>query len=124
MNVVETLNAQKRTVLDALLVWCPFVLINATAPGVSVPDSLKQADLVLRLGRDPNVLGMPDLELDGEGFRATISIRGSRHLVTIPWEACSRCWIGEPFVGPVVIWPEIVHAELPRKPDGLRLVKN
>jgi stringent starvation protein B len=124
---LTSLNEQKRRVLDALLGLCPFVLIDATAPGVSVPEGLKQQDLVLRVGRDPKVMGMPDLVLDAEGFSATISIRGVRHFVTIPWEACSRCWVGEPFVGPVVIWPDSpprAENEVPKKPAGLRLVKN
>ncbi len=119
-------NVQKQTLIEALLPLCPFVLIDALRPGVIVPDSLKQPELVLRIGRDPRVMGMPDLVLDEAGWRATISLRGVRHHVNVPWEACSRCWIGEPFAGPVVVWPpQKATEEQPEKAKapGLRLVK-
>jgi hypothetical protein len=120
------LNEQKRVLVEALLPLCPFLLIDASKPEVAVPESLKRADLVLRLGRDPRVMGMPDLTIDTQGFSATISIQGTRHFVSVPWPCCSRFWIGEPFVGPMVVWPEIAEkAPEPAKPPGggLRLVK-
>lgn len=118
------LNEQKRILAEALLPLCPFVLIDATKAEVTVPESLKRNDLVLRLGRDPKVMGMPDLALDERGFSATISIQGSRYFVTVPWQACSRLWVGEPYVGPMVVWPELVpKTPQPEKPMGLRLVK-
>ena len=118
-------NVQKQTLIEALLPLCPFLLIDATRADVDVPESLKQAELVLRIGRDPRVMGMPDLVLDEAGWQATLSLRGVRHYVRIPWEACSRCWIGEPFAGPVLVWPEQKGASEPEKPKapGLRLVK-
>ena len=123
---LTNLNEQKRSLVDTLLPLCPFVLIDATSPKVSVPEGLKQKDLVLRLGRDKAVMGMPDLVIDQQGFRVTISIRGTLHFVNVPWEVVSRCWVGEPFLGPVVIWPDAPpqpENEAP-KPKGLRLVKN
>jgi stringent starvation protein B len=118
------LNEQKRVLVDALLPLCPFLLIDANRPEVAVPESLKRADLVLRLGRDPRVMGMPDLTVDANGFSATISIQGARHFVAVPWHAVSRIWIGEPFVGPMVVWPEGTQkTPEPPKPAGLRLVK-
>jgi stringent starvation protein B len=119
-------NAQKHTLIEALLPLCPFLLIDATRADVTVPESLKQPELVLRIGRDSRVMGMPDLVLDEAGWQATISLRGVRHHVSVPWEACSRCWVGEPFAGPVVVWPAPKPGEeLPEKPKapGLRLVK-
>jgi hypothetical protein len=119
-------NQQKRLLVDALLPLCPFVLIDGTRPEVAVPESLKRSDLVLRLGRDPRVMGMPDLVLDEQGFSATISLQGARHAVSVPWHACSRCWIGEPFLGPLVVWPEAAQkTPEPARPTGggLRLVK-
>lgn len=119
-------NVQKQTLVEALLPLCPFLLIDATKPDVVVPDSLKQPELVLRIGRDPRVMGMPDLVVDEVGWRATISMRGVRHYVSVPWEACSRCWVGEPFAGPVVVWPHQQRTdEQPEKSraPGLRLVK-
>lgn len=118
------LNEQKRVLAEALLPLCPFVLIDATRAEVSVPDNLKRNDLVLRLGRDPKVMGMPDLTIDASGFSATISIQGTRYFVVVPWPAVSRLWVGEPFVGPMVVWPELMQkAPQPEKPAGLRLVK-
>lgn len=118
------LNEQKRMLAEALLPLCPFVLIDAGRPDVDVPESLKRTDLVLRIGRDAKVMGMPDLTLDAKGFGATISIRGLRHYVTVPWSRVSRLWVGEPFVGPMIVWPELAEkAPEPEKPVGLRLVK-
>lgn len=119
-------NIQKQTLVEALLPLCPFILLDATRADVSVPESLKQSELVLRIGRDPRVMGMPDLVVDEAGFRATISLRGVRHYVVVPWEACSRCWVGEPFSGPVIVWPQPKQEEPPPekpKSPGLRLVK-
>jgi hypothetical protein len=118
------LNEQKRMLAEALLPLCPFVLIDAGKPDVSVPEALKRTDLVLRIGRDPKVMAMPDLTLDAKGFEATISIQGSRFYVTVPWSRVSRLWVGEPFVGPMIVWPELAQkAPEPEKPVGLRLVK-
>jgi stringent starvation protein B len=103
-------NQQKLALVDALLPLCPFLAIDATQPGVEVPSGLNRNDLVLRIGRDPRVMGMPDLTLDERGFRATISTQGVRHFVVVPWQACSRCWVGEPFQGPLVIWPDDAKA--------------
>lgn len=127
---IDSLTTQKRIIVDALLPLCPFLLIDAKAPGVDVPDGLRQAELVLRLGRDPKVMGMPDLVLDAAGFSVTISMRGSAHYVSVPWEAVSRCWVGDPFLGPMVAWPEDdarpLDEERPisKNAPGLRLVKN
>lgn len=124
-------NQQKLALVDALLPLCPFLAIDATQPGVEVPSGLNRNDLVLRIGRDPRVMGMPDLVLDEKGFRATISTQGVRHYVVIPWEACSRCWVGEPFQGPLVIWPDDAKKSAPaptpptsRPPPMLRVVRN
>jgi stringent starvation protein B len=118
------LNEQKRMLAETLLPLCPFVLIDAGKPDVDVPESLKRTDLVLRIGRDAKVMGMPDLTLDAKGFGATISIRGTRYYVTVPWSRVSRLWVGEPYVGPMIVWPELAEkAPEPEKPVGLRLVK-
>lgn len=111
-------NAQKRLLMDALLPMCPFVAVDGTRPGVVLPEGLRRPDLVLRVGRDPKVMGMPDLVLDEKNWSATISVRGIRHYVVIPWEACSRMWIGAPFAGPMVVWPEVVEQPEPPAPTG------
>jgi hypothetical protein len=119
-------NTQKRTLMDALLPLCPFVAVDGTHAGVVLPENLRRADLVLRVGRDPRVMGMPDLVLDEKNWSATISLQGVRHYVVIPWEACSRMWVGDPFVGPIVVWPEAAQEPKPPAPSGgpvLRVVK-
>lgn len=118
-------NEQKRLLMDALLPLCPFVAVDATAPSVTVPEPFRRADLVLRVGREPRVMGMPDLVLDEKGWSATISVQGVRHFVMIPWEACARMWVGEPYAGPIVVWPTAVERPKPPIPSGpnLRVVK-
>jgi stringent starvation protein B len=123
---LENPNEQKRCIVEALLPLCPFLLLDATVDGVDVPESLRRGELVLRVGRDPKVMGMPDLTLDIKGFSATISMRGMRYFVTVPWEACTRCWIGDPYAGPMVIWPDTQppKPENSKPPPALRLVKD
>ncbi len=118
-------NEQKRLMMDALLPLCPFVAVDATSDNVTVPEPFRRADLVLRVGRDPRVMGMPDLVLDEKGWRATISVQGVRHYVVIPWEACARMWVGEPYAGPIVVWPAAIEKPKPPAPSGptLRVVK-
>jgi hypothetical protein len=125
MSAMTEPSEQKRTLAEALLPLCPFVLLDGARSDVALPEALRRKDLVLRLGRDPKVMGMPDLALDDKGFSATISIQGSRHFVSVAWRAVSRMWVGEPFVGPMVVWPEAApEDQTPRdKPAGLRLVK-
>lgn len=122
---------QKRAIVEALLPLCPFLLVDGThKQGQHLPPVLVRSDLVLRLGRDAQVLGMPDLVLTDEGFSATLSLQGVRHHVTVPWAAVHRCWVGEPFVGPLVAWPNLEPddeiAQEPTKPDrpSLRVVKS
>ncbi len=118
-------NEQKRALMEALMPLCPFVSVDATMQDVKVPEGLKRADLVLRVGRDPRVMGMPDLTLDEKGFSATISLQGVRHFIVVPWEACARLWVGEPYAGPLVVWPTAVEKPKPPTPTGptLRIVK-
>ena len=97
-------NTQKRVMLELLMPLCPFVLVDSTQKGVVVPPALRNPELVLRIGRDPRVMGMPDLHLGQEGWSATLSIHGTHHHVVVPWEACGRFWIDEPFEGPLVLW--------------------
>ena len=121
------LSQQKLVIVEALLPLCPFLHVLGNESVVEgLPPSLQRPDLVLRVGRDAKVIAMPDLVLDESGFSGTFSVRPSRHFVKVPWEAVTRCWIGEPFVGPIVVWPQLSSGPLepqdkPAKP-GLRLV--
>lgn len=127
-------NDQKLAIAQTLLPWCPFIAVQGDHDDVDLPPHLRQADLVLRIGRDPEVMGMPDLELDEKGWRASLSLQGALHYVVVPWEACTRLWVGPPFAGPMVAWPEAQPAEESRpaikqvpKPSGrpsLRVVRD
>lgn len=123
--MVAKFSEQKHLIVEALLPLCPFLHVLGDSPSVEgLPKALQRPDLVLRIGRDPRVLGMVDLELDATGFSGTISVQPARHFLKVPWEAITRCWIGPPFNGPLAVWPQLV-AEEPAKPPerpGLRLV--
>jgi len=124
MNLV---NVQKQQMANFMLGACPFLKVDHTIAGVKLPEFLQREGLVLRIGRDPNVLGMPDLEITDDGWSATLSVQGSRHFVVIPWESVDRMWLEH---GPLVVWPAVgevavqeevkVEAEKP----ALRLVKS
>lgn len=108
---MQQLNQQKLALVELLLPLCPFLAVDGTHPGVVVPAGCTRTDLVLRIGRDPRVLGMPDLELTKRGFSGTMSFnRGQLFVVFVPWEAVSRGWIGDPFEGPIFVWPPVAQA--------------
>ena len=120
------LNTQKLYFAKSLLGMCPFVLIDALQEEVKVPESLRQEDLVLRLGQHKDIMNIPDLQLLDEGWSGTISINPSRHFIYVPWSAVTRVWVGPPFAGPIVIWDDFKNAkgeEEPKKP-ALTLVKS
>jgi stringent starvation protein B len=117
---MKTYPEQKRTILKALLPLCPFVLVDGTHVGCELPEVLHKKGLVLRLGEDPQVLGIPDLRIDERGFRATLSFAGHRVQVFVPWLAVHRYWIGDPFDGPVIAWPMQFPPDAETPPDGTR----
>lgn len=123
------LDSQKLAFIRALVPSCPYVVIDARPPEVKVPDFLRKDGLVLRIGQDPNVLGMPDLVFTENGWQGTLSIKGARHFVEVPWEHCHAAWVGEPFIGPQIRWPVLVknQEETPapeEKRPKLQLVKD
>ena len=121
--VMTYLSEQKRQLAEWLLPSCPYVLVDATRPDVEVPAFLQVKELGLRIGRDPNVLGMPDLEMDEHGWSGTISIRGALYRVRVAWAAVSRMWVGPPFVGPSMAWPEEEVEDAGPAPVGLRVLQ-
>lgn len=118
------INQQKRAVIEALLPLCPFIEVKAQHALAALPVQLTTLPrLVLRIGRDPNVLGMPDLVIDDNGFTATISIQGQRHLISIGWPTVCKTWIAQEYEGPLVVWPQDQREDVPEvKKPGLRLV--
>ncbi len=79
---------EKRSVMEKLIQDGPVLIhLDARQEGVNVPPAHKDdAKLVLRLGhslRPP----IPDLVIDADGIRATLSFRGVSHGCVIPWVA-------------------------------------
>jgi hypothetical protein len=114
--------AVKRRFAEWLLPSCPYVLVDGRRPDVEVPEFLRVETLGLRIGRDPNELGMPDLELDDEGWSATISVRGALYRVRVSWAAVSRMWVGPPFTGPSIAWPEEEVSDVGVRSTGFRVL--
>jgi hypothetical protein len=115
VSLVKTFNMQKKQMADFLLPLCPFISIDGMAEGTELPQALRRVDLVLRMGRDQRVMGMPDLLLSDVGWSATIVVNNLRHKVFVPWEACKRMWVGQPFSGPMVVWPEYAQNTVPEQ---------
>lgn len=115
-------NQQKRAVVEALLPLCPFLAVDGTHPGMLLPPDLHVADLVLRIGSTPTVIDVPQLIFTDEAWTGVISQHGRLSTIIVPWTAVSRLWIGPPFEGPVVLWPDAAQVPLPPKPPKLGLV--
>jgi len=108
------LNQSKLAMARFLLPDCPFMRIDATRPDVDVPGTIRREELVLRIGEDPNVLGMPDLVLEDQGWRGTISLQGFRYVAMVSWLSVSHMWLEQ---GPVVVWPAV---GAPSKEEGVK----
>lgn len=87
----------KRKMIEAILDQCPYIAIAGETPGLEVGFLInaKNEDgiLTLRIGRNPNVLGMPDLELTDQGWSGTLTSRGTRVIVFVPWAAVLAAWV-------------------------------
>jgi len=129
LPIEAVFDPQKLLYAKLLLDMCPFMEIDTTVDGVEIPVFLKrQPSVILRIGMDPNVLGMPDLMLEEHEWNGTLSFGGVHHHVHVPWVAVRRMWIGEPFLGPMVLWPLLGKKEeqsTGEKPQrGLHLVRD
>jgi hypothetical protein len=78
----------KKEVLLALLAESrAFVQLDGRAAGVELPEWLRSDPRVmLELGYDMPV-PIPDLEIDDQGFRCTLSFRRTPFLCRVPWSA-------------------------------------
>lgn len=78
----------KREAMDSLLAQGDvLVQLDPRVAGVSVPLGYgEQALLVLRIGLEMPI-PIPDLEIDDDGIRATLSFDRTPHAVFVPWEA-------------------------------------
>ena len=79
---------EKRSVVDAMLKDGPVLLhLDARRAGVRVPPDLAHDPaLVLRIGHNLTP-AIPDLTLDENGVRATLTFRGVPHACVVPWIA-------------------------------------
>jgi len=79
---------EKRSVVDAMLKDGPVLLhLDARRAGVKVPPDLAgDPALVLRIGHNLTP-AIPDLTLDEDGVRATLTFRGVPHACVVPWTA-------------------------------------
>jgi hypothetical protein len=88
------------------------VHLDATRDGVVVPGSFAgRQDLALAFGRDL-ATPIPDLEVDAQGIRATLSFDRRPFHCTLPWEAIYAMTAGEGGV----VWEDSVP--VPRLPPG------
>lgn len=129
---MSAVDPKKKRMAEYLLPECPYLLIDGTLPEVELPPMLKRNMLVLRIGRDPQFMGMPDLVIDDKGWRATLMVQGFRCWADVPWSAVKRMW---PEDGPIVVWPDAepepavqltqdpVAPKEPENKQGLHLVK-
>ena len=61
--------------------------LDARHAGVLVPEAFRnEAHLILQYGHDLPI-PIPDLEVDGDGVRATLSFSRTAHVTFIPWSA-------------------------------------
>lgn len=79
---------QIRQCFETMLRHAPsvFVVIDARKSDVVVPHHLKCEDLSLQIGYDM-AIPIPDLEMDEQGIRATLSFNQAPFHCTIPWHA-------------------------------------
>jgi len=84
---VPTTAPKRATLEDMLAIRELRIHLDARRPGVVVPPAFrKEADLVLRIGRDLTP-PIPDLALDEFGVTGTLAFGGTGILVRVPWAA-------------------------------------
>jgi stringent starvation protein B len=101
---------KKRDVVTKLLEDGPVLVhLDARRSGVDVPDQHRhEAKLVLRIGYGLTP-AIPDLEIDEQGIRATLTFRGRPHHCRIPWVAVYAVVAED---GRGLVWPEHVPPEV------------
>lgn len=95
---------KKETLLGLLDRGTTMLHLDATRPGVVVPEQ-HEGDHHLRLNLSYRYR-IPDLEIDDQGVRATLSFGGRGHHCTIPWGAVFAATQGEDGL----VWAEDVPA--------------
>lgn len=84
----DSFDGAKWALVEALLPLCPYLEVFIPHADCMLPDSIMGLErIVFRIGRDPSIMGMPDLVLDDKGWGATIVMKGTRSYVSVPWAA-------------------------------------
>lgn len=103
----------KRQVLETLLVEADFVLVvvNPLGEGVTLPDDLRatRRPVGLNIGHRMNI-PIPDLQIDDEGIRGTLSFNRTPFHCRIPWRAVLQLSLEEEHL----VW---VEPPADRSPD-------
>ena len=101
--------SKKEQLLKLLDRGSVFVHLDPRRDGVTVPDWFgHKPQLVLQLGRN-FAIPIPDLEVDDEGVRCTLSFNRSPFHCTLPWTAVYAL-VAEN--GEVTMWPSELPLEL------------
>lgn len=114
---------KKELLLELLERSSVFVSLDGRAEGVALPDWLRtEPQVVLQLGYQL-AIPIPDLAVDDQGIRATLSFRRAPFAVRVPWPAVFALSDDE---GHQAVFPEDVPPDLgelppdappPKKPE-------
>ena len=89
-----------------------YVHLDPRRPGVTVPPWFKkQPQLVLQIGLNM-AIPIPDLRLDDDGMRCTLSFSGSPFYCVVPWSVVFAI-VGDDARG--MVWPDDVPVEVSRQ---------
>ncbi len=106
---MSKLPPKDEVLLELLRHGSVFVHLDPRLEGVTVPAWLaEQPQLVLQLGYDLPI-PIDDLEVDAQGWRATLSFNRSPFLCTVPWAAVFAL-VDEEGLG--MLWPDSLPEEL------------
>lgn len=79
-------NVKRELLLSVLTRSWASLHIDGRVEGVELPDWLRNPSVTLQIGYDMPV-PIPDLVIDDEGVRATLSFQRTPHACRIPWRA-------------------------------------
>jgi stringent starvation protein B len=97
-----------------------YVHLDPRRTGVTVPPWFKkQPQLVLQIGLNM-AIPIPDLRLDDDGMRCTLSFSGSPFYCVVPWSVVFAI-VGDDARG--MVWPEDVPVEISRQATPPRAVE-
>lgn len=102
---------KKDRLLEVLADDWAFVYLDSRRPGVVVPPWLKKNhSLALQIGHNMTK-PIPDLQIDDEGFRCTLSFSLAPHWCSVPWDAVF-CIRSDSHKDRVYHWPESMPEEM------------